>query len=233
MVRGRVLVTGAAGGIGHAVARAIASRGHECVGWDIVEPRKPVGGVVYDRVDIADHTSLRDGVARLSASSAPIHGLVHCAGIAQYSRITDTAEDDWRHVLDVNLTATVALCQQLVAGISDQGRVVLFGSGTIFKGPPELFAYVAAKAGVRGLVRSLAREVGQRGVTVNMISPGFTNTQMVQDYRETEAANIASRAVQRRAEPDDLVGPVMFFLSDDSRFVTGQNLMVDGGSVMY
>jgi NAD(P)-dependent dehydrogenase (short-subunit alcohol dehydrogenase family) len=112
-------------------------------------------------------------------------------------------------------------------------RIVLFASGTVFKGPRNLFAYVASKAGVIGFARCLAEELGEDGITVNVVSPGITATPMIADMAHTEEANIAGRAIKRRAVPDDLVGPVRFLLSEGAAFVTGQTLCVDGGSVKH
>lgn len=114
------------------------------------------------------------------------------------------------------------------------GRIVLFASGTVFKGPRNVFAYAASKAGGIGFARCLASELGDEGITVNdVVAPGITATPMGERMAETEEANLATRAIRRRAVPEDVVGSARFLLSNGAAFVTGQTLCVDGGSVEH
>jgi NAD(P)-dependent dehydrogenase (short-subunit alcohol dehydrogenase family) len=117
---------------------------------------------------------------------------------------------------------------------SAAGRIVNFGSGSVFDGTKGQTHYVAAKAGIVGFTRSLAREVGPYGITVNVITPGLTVTKAVRDHFPAEilAAQRNARALQRDEVPEDLVGPVWFLASDDAAFISGQTLNVDGGKFM-
>jgi NAD(P)-dependent dehydrogenase (short-subunit alcohol dehydrogenase family) len=191
-------------------------------------------GVHYIRADIATEAGieiLREGL--LSGGFSTVDHLVHCAAVLQYSPFRDTPRSDWERVIRTNLEGTIGVAQLIVPLMARGGRIVLFASGTVFKGPKNLFAYVASKAGVIGFARCLAEELGDDGITVNVVSPGITATSMIKDIAHTEQANIASRAIRRRAYPSDLVGPVLFLLSDDAGFITGQTLCVDGGSVKH
>lgn len=223
-------MTGAASGIGHAVADALRDDGHHVIGVDLAD-RPGDLDVEYVQADI----STEDGVQAVTAAVGAdgVRDLVHCAAIGQWSSFRDTPREQWERILRTNLEGTIGLTQALLPRLEPGGRIVLFASSTVFKGPRNLFAYVASKAGVIGFARCLADELGEDRITVNVISPGITATPMIKDMAYTEKANIASRSIKRRAVPDDLVGPVRFLLSDAAAFVTGQTLCVDGGSVKH
>lgn len=224
------VVTGVASGIGRAVAEALRDDGHHVIGVDLAE-RPDDLDVEYVQADIST-----DAGALAVATAVETNGvrdLVHCAAIGQWSSFRDTPREQWERILRTNLEGTIGLTQALLPTFQPGGRIVLFASGTVFKGPRNLFAYVASKAGVIGFARCLADELGDDRITVNVVSPGMTATPMIRDMAHTEEANIASRSLKRRAVPGDLVGPVRFLLSDAAEFVTGQTLCVDGGSVKH
>jgi NAD(P)-dependent dehydrogenase (short-subunit alcohol dehydrogenase family) len=143
----------------------------------------------------------------------------------------------WRQVIDINLTGTFLMTHALLPLMKDQGsgRIINFSSGSIFPGVAGQTHYVAAKAGVIGFTRSLAREVGNYGITVNNITPGLTVTKAVRDSFPPAIlqAQRDGRALHRDEVPEDLVGPTFFLASDDAAFVTGQTLNVDGGMSMH
>lgn len=224
------VVTGAASGIGRAIADALAADGHHVIGVDIAEP--PTGlSAEYVRADL----STAEGAESVAAALGDrmVRDLVHCAAVGQWSAFRDTPRQEWQRILRTNLEGTIGLTQVLLPHLETGGRVVLFASGTVFKGPRNLSAYVASKAGVIGFARCLAEELGGHDITVNVVSPGITVTPMISEMAHTEEANIAGRAIKRRAWPEDIVGPVQFLLSDAAAFVTGQTICVDGGSVKH
>ncbi|GAA4685600.1 SDR family NAD(P)-dependent oxidoreductase [Gordonia humi] len=223
------VVTGGASGIGAAVAAALIAEGHRVIIVDIAAPPERHGAAQYIRADLGSPEGIDSIVAELGGH--PVDNLVHCAARGQWSSFRQTERAEWEQILRTNLEGTIALAQAVVPLMPRGGRIVLFASGTVFKGSRNLFAYVASKAGVIGFARCLAEELGEDEITVNVISPGITATPMIARMAHTEEANIATRALKRRAHPDDIVGPVLFLLSDQAAFVTGQTLCVDGGSV--
>lgn len=228
------VVTGGASGIGAAVVASLAADGARCVVVDLAEPAEPVDGVVYVHADVSTEAGTQavlDGLAERGITQ--VDHLVHCAAILHYSSFGKTDRATWQRVLRVNLEGSISITQALVPLMGSGGRIVLFASGTVFKGPRNVFAYVASKAGVIGFARCLAAELGDDGITVNVVAPGITATPMSEVMAETEEVNIASRAIRRRAVPADVVGSVRFLLSEGAAFVTGQTLCVDGGSVKH
>lgn len=222
------IVTGAASGIGRAAATALLADGHRVIGVDIAAPPADLD-IDWVSADI----STAGGVRQITTAIADdgLSDLVHCAAIGHFSSFKETPREDWERVLRVNLQGTIGLVQGLLPSIRRGGRIVLFSSGTVFRGPRNLFAYVASKAGVIGFARCLAEELGDDEITVNVVSPGFTVTPLIAKMAHTEQSFMANRALRRREYPQDLVGPVRFLLSDAAGFITGQTISVDGGSV--
>lgn len=223
------IITGGASGIGRAILDGLRADGHRTIVVDLAEAPSPVSSDLYVQADLSEPAGIDRVVDALGGE--PIDNLVHCAAVGQWSSFRDTPREAWERILRTNLEGTIAITQAVVPLMGKGSRIVLFASGTVFKGPRNLFAYVASKAGVIGFARCLADELGADEITVNVISPGFTATPMINDMAHTEEANIATRALKRRAYPEDIVGPVKFLLSPAASFITGQTLCVDGGSV--
>ena len=235
------IVTGAAAGIGRTFCVGLAGEGARVVAADLRDVTETLaeikaldGTAMGVQMDVANP----EDVARMVKQATDIHGrvdiLVNNAGIYPTSPIEQISLEDWRRVTAINLDGPF-LCSKAVVPIMKlqrHGRIINMTSTTFFMGVPNFTHYVASKGGVIGLARGLAGEVGEFGITVNCIAPGLTNTPGVSaspDILQTWDMLGEAQAVKRRQEPLDLLGPLLFLASDESAFVTGQTLCVDGG----
>jgi len=241
---GRVIVvTGGAQGIGRAIADGLADEGATVVIADLAgaeEAAAELGGDALGlRVDVsseADTTALAQAVLDRFGR---IDGLVNNAGI--YSSLVpqpleEIDVDEWRKVFDVNVLGMFLATRAVLPAMRAQGggRIVNIASGTPFKGVPYLLHYVSSKGAVVAMTKAIAKEVGDTGILVNTVAPGFTmsdgvlaNPVQVQKLQEI---SVKARVIQRDQFPSDVVGAIVFFCSDDSSFITGQSLVVDGGA---
>lgn len=245
-----VVATGAANGIGRQLAVDLAAAGALVAIADldagraeqVAEEVRGCGGcAVAIGVDVADSSSVQAMIHRVEAEYGRIDGLVNGAAIFTAVAVERLAYDEipesaWDATLNVTLKGAW-LCSRAVAPVmrrQRRGSIVNIGSGTAFKGTPYLAHYVAAKAGVLGLTRALARELGSYDVTVNCVAPGAVRTRDAADDPAAQGdADVAGRAIVRPASPSDVTGAIAFFLSDAASFVTGQTLVVDGGAFMH
>jgi NAD(P)-dependent dehydrogenase (short-subunit alcohol dehydrogenase family) len=150
----------------------------------------------------------------------------------------DIPVEEWDRVMAVNVRGTWQTIAAVAPAMkaSGGGKVINISSGTVFKGSPHLLHYVTSKAAIIGLTRSVARELAADRICVNAIAPGLVMSESVQSHQgwgEAAASIVASRAIKRDCLPEDLIGAVLFLASDDANFITGQTIVVDGGSVMH
>jgi len=242
------LVTGAAQGIGRAYALALAQEGARVCASDVVAPTETVaaireagGEAVGHRVDVTDQVLVDAMVADALATFGRIDVLVNNAALFATLKMKSFLELDpgeWDRVMAVNVRGTWQVTKAVapVMARTGGGSIVNISSGTVFKGSPFLAHYVASKGAVVALTRALARELGDSKVRVNALAPGLVMSQGVQDHpgwNEAAKAIVASRSLKRDSRPEDMVGALLYLASDDSAFVTGQTLVVDGGSVMH
>lgn len=231
--RPTIVVTGGAGDLGSAIVGSLVPDARVIV-IDRSVARNPVEDVTYLEGDISgldDVERLGQRVSELC--DGDLFGLVHCAALGYFVPLDQARPQDWQRAVRVNVDGTIAIAQALTPLLSDGGRVVLISSGTAFKGPAHGSVYAATKAAMLGFARSLASQLGERAITVNVVAPGLFRSSMSQRLVENEPDNVATRAIKRPAVLGDFVGPVRFFLSADSAFVTGQTLVVDGGSFYH
>jgi len=239
----RVLVTGAARGLGAAFARALVAAGARVVLSDVLHERGhklayELGAAAsYVPMDLADAVSIADAVQAAAAAMGGLDGLINNAAITNSGGKTMDQLDaqTWDRVMAVNVRgvwqATVAAQPHLAA--SGSGRVVNLASDTALWGAPRLLAYIASKGAIVAMTRAMARELGPQGITVNAIAPGLTLVEAT-DYvpAERHAYYLQGRAVPRAQVPDDVTAAALFLLTRASGFITGQLLPVNGGFVM-
>ena len=246
---GRIaLVTGASRGIGRAIALGLAERGFDLALNDIAaqaealaetaEVARARGSLVEElHADVSDKAAVQAMVAQAVARLGTIHAVVNNAGILRASDVEHCPEEYWDSVMDVNAKGTFLVTQAVLPLMKAQGygRICNIASIGGKHGAPEQAHYSASKAAVMGFTRVLAQEVGPFGITANCVCPGIILTDMGRVNLEDPAVRgawQAKTAMARIGDPADVAGPVAFFCSDDSAFVTGQSLNVDGGIVL-
>ena len=235
-----VVVTGASGGMGKLVAERFLANGDTVIATDTSEDALAKLATDPKMVTIAADVSNEDdcqAVADLAREKGGrVDVLVNVAGWFPVQPFEEVSADDFRKVIDINLTGTflkVKAVWPLMKG-RGWGRIVSVGSASTFEGVPDQIHYVAAKAGLFGLSRSLARVMGDEGVTVNVVTPGLTSTPAVKKSMPQEMIkrSVEARALKREEQPEDLVGAIFFLASPDADFISGQTINVDGGKHM-
>ena len=218
-------VTGGAGAIGGAIAAALGAAGHTVA--------------VLDRagdppVDLGERPDVQDAAARVLEAHGQCDVLVHAAAAFDRASLSELDLDGWRGVQAVNVESALWLAQAFVPGMSERGfgRIVFVVSDTVWEPPTaDLLAYIASKAALIGIARTLARALGREGITVNCVAPGLTPTPAAVADTPTEAfAEVRARqAIDRSLAPEDVAATVAFLASDGAGAITGQTLCVDGG----
>jgi NAD(P)-dependent dehydrogenase (short-subunit alcohol dehydrogenase family) len=243
------IVTGAAQGIGAVYAKALAAEGARLSLCDVVAPDQVVediraaGGEARGQIcDVTDPSSVAALAGATEKAFGGIQILVNNAAI--FARLAlkpfeqiDSAE--WDRVMAVNVRGSFECAKAVLPAMRRQGygKIINIASGTVFKGAPMMLHYVASKGAVVAMTRSIAREAGGAGVRCNCLAPGLTMSDSLKSNPEWAGAivenNIASRCLKREETPDDLIGALVFLAAPDSDFMTGQTIVVDGGSVTH
>jgi len=235
------LVTGASRGIGKACALTLASAGHRVVlaarsAEKLAEVAEEIGTESYIlEMDLANRDSITECIARAAKDFGRIDVLVNNAGIAKDGLAVRMKQADWEAVLSTNLSGAFYAIQQVLQGMMRErwGRIVNISSVVGEMGNPGQANYVASKAGLIGLTKSLAQEVGSRNITVNAVAPGFIGTDMTSELsEELKQKMIDNTPLRRMGAPEDVAAAVKFLASDEAAFITGHVLDVNGGIYM-
>ena len=236
------LVTGASRGIGAAIADTLAAHGAKVIGTATTEAgAKAIGerlaahggvGRMLNVTDGAAVEALIDGIAK---EFGPISILVNNAGITRDQLLMRMKDDDWQVILDTNLTSVYRTSKAVMRGMmkARRGRIINIASVIGLTGNPGQANYAAAKAGIIAFSKSIAREIGSRGITVNVVAPGFIDTDMTKSLAEEQRnALLGQIALGRLGAPDDIAQAVLFLASPAAAYITGETLHVNGGMYM-
>ena len=239
-LRGRVaLVTGAARGIGAATARAFTAAGARVALLDreaeeLADVAAETGGAAF-HADVTDAETVRRAVDGVVARWGRLDVLVNNAGIVRDAALADVTEDDWSSTLDVNLRGTMVCARAAVPHMKAAGfgRILSATSIVARSGNYGQTAYAASKAGIIGLTRTWARELGPKGITANAVAPGFIDTGMVKSVPAKVMAELLARTpAGRMGRPDEVASVYLFLASDLASFINGAVVGVDGGLLL-
>ncbi|MFE9601509.1 3-oxoacyl-ACP reductase FabG [Streptomyces hokutonensis] len=233
-----VLITGGNRGIGYSTVRAFIDRGDrvafthrtESASFDLVHD-----GALPLYCDVTDPEEVESAFKEAEASQGPVEVLVANAGITRDNLLPFMSEEDFATVLDTNLTASYRLAKRAVRGMlkARRGRIILVSSAVALKGEAGQTNYAASKAGLIGFGRSLAREIGSRGITVNIVAPGLTDTAMAAALPEERVAKIIGDVpLGRIGNPEEIASAIAFLASEEASYITGAVIPVDGGISM-
>ena len=247
-----IIVTGGAQGIGKAYVEALAGEGAKVVVADL--NTEAAGALVRSlgedgkdamavTVDVSNPDDAERMVSETLAWFGRVDGLVNNAAVYQRPGLfrgpfDQIPVDDWDRVMAVNMRGVFLCCRAVISHMKERGsgKIINISSSTVAQGTANFAHYVTSKAGVIGFTRSVAREMGEYGINVNAVAPGYTLSMDDEDVddnvRATDLRSINSRSMPRSQQPEDLVGTVIFLCSSDSDFITGQTLAVDGGNTM-
>ena len=235
------LVTGASRGIGAAIADMLAAQGMRVFGTATSDAGaaaisdRGVDGLTGLTLNVNDADAISTVLAEIVDQASAPTVLVNNAGVTRDQLLMRMSEDDWDTVLNTNLRSVYRLSKACLRGMmkARSGRIISIASVIGSMGNAGQANYAAAKAGMMGFSRSLAREVGSRGITVNVVAPGFIDTDMTRDLNEAQKdAMLADIPLKRLGEPDDIAAAVSFLASKAADYITGQTIHVNGGMYM-
>ncbi|CND86637.1 3-oxoacyl-ACP reductase FabG [Yersinia nurmii] len=235
------LVTGASRGIGRAIAELLVERGAVVIGTATSEKgAEAISAYLGDKgkglmLNVVDPTSIDTVLATIRAEFGEVDILVNNAGITRDNLLMRMKDDEWQDILDTNLTSVFRLSKAVMRAMMKKrfGRIITIGSVVGTMGNAGQVNYAAAKAGVIGFSKSLAREVASRGITVNVVAPGFIETDMTRALTDDQRAGILTQVpANRLGEAKEIASAVAFLASDEASYISGETLHVNGGMYM-
>jgi acetoacetyl-CoA reductase len=230
------LVTGGTRGIGAAVSIALKNAGYTVAANyagndDAAAQFKAETGIAVYKWNVGDFDACGEGIKQVEADLGPVDVLVNNAGVTRDAMLHKMSKQQWDDVLNVDLTSVFNMCRHLIDGMRDRnfGRIINMTSINGQKGQMGQTNYSAAKAGMIGFTKALAQETAKKGITVNVIAPGYINTEMVAAVPEKVLEGIiATIPVGRLGEPEDIARGVVYLAADDAGFITGSTLTING-----
>jgi acetoacetyl-CoA reductase len=235
------VVTGGTRGIGRAISVALKDAGYRVAavyaGDDAAANRFTEDtGIPVFKFDVGDSAACADGVNAIEAALAPVDILINNAGITRDTTMHRMSFEQWSSVIQTNLTSCFNMTRQVIEGMRARGfgRIVNIGSINGQAGQFGQVNYAAAKAGMQGFTKALAQEGAARGVTVNVIAPGYVETDMVRAVQPDVLEKIVARIpVGRLGKPEEIARAVLFLVAEEAGFITGSTLSINGGQHMY
>ena len=244
-IKAKVAFIAGGGGIGRAIALALGQNG---LAVAVADLNQKAAGAVAEEIkrngspscglllDVTKKADVVDAIQNAGKQLGPIDILVNSAGIYPHSFVAEMAEEEWDRVFNVNIKANFLACQAVIPGMQKRkfGKIINISSGHGFKGGPQTAHYSAAKAGVVVFTKSLALELAPYGINVNCIAPGITDTDMPHRVLSDEAiqARAAKNPMGRIGTPQDVANMLLFLVSEESSYITGQTIYVNGGDLM-
>jgi NAD(P)-dependent dehydrogenase (short-subunit alcohol dehydrogenase family) len=243
------IITGGAKGIGRHYSRALAAQGARVMIADVADGKEVASEIAREhgvdvasaQTDVSDEAAVKSVVARTVDRFGRIDILVNNAAlfaVLHEEECTDIDGALWDRVMAVNLRGPFFMVKHVVPHMKARqyGKIINIGSGTAYRGIPMFLHYVTSKGGIVAFTRALSRELGEYGIRVNTLAPGFTMSDSVvqqnpDHVRTAQPRAVAARAIPRDEHPQDLLGALIFLASSESDFITGQNIAVDGGNV--
>lgn len=235
------LVTGASRGIGRAIAKTLSARGATVIGTATSESGAAAISAYLGNIgkgmelDVSSNDSIEAFLEKMRAEFGDADILVNNAGITRDNLLMRMKEDEWQSILDTNLTSVFRMSKAVVRAMMKKryGRIITIGSVVGAMGNAGQANYAAAKAGLIGFSKSLAREVASRGITVNVVAPGFIETDMTEALTDERRAGILSQIpANRLGYPKEIASAVAFFASEGAAYITGETIHVNGGMYM-